>query len=46
MKDKYWEGFADGVEFANRLWADSTVDELTLRSLLEEHVTRIKERIK
>jgi len=46
MKDKYWEGFADGVEFASKLWGDTDVDEMTLRSLLEEHVDRIRGKVR
>mgnify|MGYP006910747576 CR=1 FL=1 len=46
MKDKYWEGFADGMEFANRLWSDTDIDDSTLGSILEEHIDRIRDRIK
>lgn len=43
-KDKYWEGFADGIEFANRLWGDTTADEMMLKEILEEHVSRIRKK--
>ena len=45
-KDRYWEGFADGIEFTNRLWADTTADEMTLKSVLDEHIDRIRDKEK
>jgi len=41
--DRYWEGFADGAEFSNRLWRETDMDESVLGKILEEHIGRIRD---
>lgn len=42
LPDKYWEGFADGAEFANRLWGETSADEMFLKDIIGEHIERIR----
>lgn len=41
-QDRYWIGFADGAEFANRLWGNTTVDDMYLNQIIDEHIERIR----
>ena len=41
-KDRYWDGFADGAEFVNRLYFETDLDEMGLHAIIEEHINRIR----
>ena len=42
-EDRYWEGFADGAEFVNKLYFETDLDETGLHTIMDEHIKRLQD---